>query len=355
VIDKENIGYVYILEVSDIDLPVCKIGRTSKDPFERCAEINRSSSTGDFRWDVAYEFPVNDCKQFERIAQKKLAPLRQKNKEFFNITAEVAFKAVTSILDAQTEIETVDPNDIGERPARNPATQKKKKSKSIQFGQKHSEYANILALFAEMTECKGRSFGQTSRPYFGMSDDNEGVQWNITIFPETGEIRLGVNLEGMKYTGYPIATFLLAEIKNPQIYDVLERLPDADQVFLRLVRDAWQVGIRLNILEEVIGLGDVPIRDIDSDLWKSMLGEALACLSEKRAYRGRTEQLVTLRKQSNRGELSRTMQVSPHLTIWTPVESSGDTEAQLGMGIDRLTPIYDWVSSVSQSGRKQLT
>ena len=354
-IDTENIGYVYILEASDIDLPVCKIGRTSKDPFERCAEINRSSSTGDFRWHVAYEFPVNDCKQFERIAHKKLAPLRQKNKEFFNITAEVAFKAVTSILDAQTEIETVDPNDIGERPARNPATQKKKKSKSIQFGQKHSEYANILALFAEMTECKGRSFGQTNRPYFGMSDDNKGVQWNITIFPETGETRLGVNLEGMKYTDWPITTFLLAEFENPQIYDVLERLPDADQVFLRLVRDAWQAGIRLSILEEFIGFGDVPIRDIDSDLWKSMLGEALACLSEKRAYRGRTEQLVTLRKQSNRGELSRTMQVSPHLTIWTPVESSGDTEAQLGMGIDRLTPIYDWVSSVSQSGRKQLT
>jgi len=355
VIDKENIGYVYILEVSDIDLPVCKIGRTSKDPFERCAEINRSSSTGDFRWDVAYEFPVNDCKQFERIAHKELAPLRQKGKEFFRIPAEAAFKAVTSILDAQTEIKTVDPNDISERPARSPATQKKKKSKSIQFGQKHSEYANILALFAEMTKCKGRSFGQTSRPYFGMSDDNKGVQWNITIFPETGETRLGVNLEGTKPANWPITTFLLAEIENPQIYDVQERLPDADQVFLRLVRDAWQAGVRLNIFEELIGLGDIPIRDIDSRHWQSMLTEALGCLSKEREYRGRAKQLVTLRKQSNRGDKSRTMEVSPHLTIWTPVESSGDTEAQLGKGIDRLTPIYDWVSSVSQSGRKQLT
>ncbi len=52
--DAENIGYVYILEVSDIDLPVCKIGRTSKNPFARCAEINRSS-TGDFLWRTDFD------------------------------------------------------------------------------------------------------------------------------------------------------------------------------------------------------------------------------------------------------------------------------------------------------------
>ena len=45
-------GYVYVLEVKDIMLPVCKIGKTSRHPNARCAEINRSS-TGDFIWEVA--------------------------------------------------------------------------------------------------------------------------------------------------------------------------------------------------------------------------------------------------------------------------------------------------------------
>ena len=40
-------GYVYILEVKDIVLPVCKIGMTTRTPNKRCAEIN-NSSTGDF-------------------------------------------------------------------------------------------------------------------------------------------------------------------------------------------------------------------------------------------------------------------------------------------------------------------
>lgn len=49
--DKTN-GYVYILGVKDIDLPVCKIGMTRRNPFDRCREINKSS-TGDFIWEVA--------------------------------------------------------------------------------------------------------------------------------------------------------------------------------------------------------------------------------------------------------------------------------------------------------------
>lgn len=349
--DTENIGYVYILEVSDIDLPVCKIGRTSKSPYARCAEINRSS-TGDFLWQVAYDFPVNDCKLFERIVHKKLEPLRQKNREFFNVTAAVASNAVRSILDAQSEVKTVNSEDIGERPTETLLARKEKKSQAIQFRQKDSEYADILALFTKLTECKGRPFGQLNKPYFGMSDGNEGVQWNIRVDTETGGTRLGVNLEGKKYNNWPITTFLLAEIENPGIYIVRDRLADADQVFLRLVRDAWQVTARPSILEQFIGFGNIPLRDIDPDHWESMLTEALACLSEKRAYRGRTKQVVTLKNQPNRGDRSRTMEVSPHLTIWTPVESSGDIGAHLRVGIDRLTPIYNWVSRVSESGRK---
>ncbi|MGL6328244.1 GIY-YIG nuclease family protein [Aeromonas rivipollensis] len=57
----DNRGYVYILEVKDIDLPVCKIGMTTRTPHDRCNEIN-NSSTGDFIWSVAHYIAVDNCK-----------------------------------------------------------------------------------------------------------------------------------------------------------------------------------------------------------------------------------------------------------------------------------------------------
>jgi hypothetical protein len=344
---EENVGYVYILEVSDIDLPVCKIGQTSKNPYARCAEINRSS-TGDFLWQVAYEFPVNDCKQFERKIHKKLEPLRQKNREFFNVTAAVASNAVQSILDAQSEIKTVAPEDIGECPTEALTARKAKKSRAVQFRQKDSEYADILALFTKITECKGRPFGQLNKPFFGMSDGKEGVQWNIRIHRETQEVRLGVNLEGKKYIDWPIATFILNELKSPGIEELKNKLEDPIRVFIRFMRDAWQVTSRPMIAEVLIHGREIPISEIDSTLWHSMLSEALECLSEAKGYRGRNEQVVTLVKQPKRGLRTRSMEVSPHLTIWTPINLSGDVMAEITAGIKRLEPVHEWVSRVSQ-------
>jgi len=298
---------------------------------------------------VAYQFPVNDCQRFERIVHEKLGPLRQKNREFFNVTAAVAFDAVQSVLDKQPEIKMVDPKDIGEPPT-TPVAKNIKKSRQNKFRQGDSEYTEALSLFTKVTECKGRPFGQLNKPYFGMSDGNEGVQWNIKIFSDTGEAQFGVNLEGKKYTNWPISDFLLNEIKNPQIFNVRDQLTYADQIFLNLRRDAWQATARPDILEGVIGVGNISLQDIDPNLWKSMLDEALACLSEEKDYRSRATQNITLKGQPSRGGRRRKMGVSPHLTIWTSVALSGDVETQLKIGIDRLTPIYDWVSKASQSG-----
>ena len=100
----ETNGYVYILEVSDIDLPVCKIGMTTRDPTSRCDEINKSS-TGDFIWVVSHSIFVSDCKKLERLIHQKLSPLRQKRREFFNLRADDAYKAVMSIFESQDEIQ----------------------------------------------------------------------------------------------------------------------------------------------------------------------------------------------------------------------------------------------------------
>ena len=128
-----------------------------------------------------------------------------------------------------------------------------------------------------------------------------------------------------------------------------DQLADPNRVLMRLTRDAWQVTARPGIVEEFIGPGNAPLGDINSALWQSMLTEALGCLSEDREYRGRAKQVVTLRNQPIGRDRTRTMEVSPHLTIWTPVESSDDMETQLKVEIDRLTPIYQWVSRAIES------
>ncbi len=62
----DNRGYVYILEVKDIDLPVCKIGMTTRTPHDRCNEIN-NSSTGDFIWSVAHYIAVDNCRKLGKV------------------------------------------------------------------------------------------------------------------------------------------------------------------------------------------------------------------------------------------------------------------------------------------------
>ena len=94
-IDEKTKGYVYILETKEIDLPVCKIGRTTRSPHKRCEEINKSS-TGDFIWKVAHYIVVDNCKKLESLVHSKLLPLRQKGREFFNINADDAYIALTS-------------------------------------------------------------------------------------------------------------------------------------------------------------------------------------------------------------------------------------------------------------------
>ena len=175
---NNNTGYVYVLEVKDIDLPVCKIGMTTRTPYERCEEIN-NSSTGDFIWSVAHYIAVDDCKKLESLVHLKLAPLRQKGREFFNINADDANTAMISIFDGQTEIQKVNDEKIKHNSGLDPDIKIKKRRHS--FKRIDSEYAELLQLFTSLLNVKGRPFGQLNRPTFGISDGNEGVQWNLSV------------------------------------------------------------------------------------------------------------------------------------------------------------------------------
>ena len=340
--DEETRGYVYVLEVKDIDLPVCKIGMTTRNPIERCKAIN-NSSTGDFIWSVAHHIAVDNCKELESLVHLKLSPLRQKRREFFNINADDAYTALISIFDSQTTINRVNIEEIVAK--QEEASQKKRKTQPRQ-NYKHidSKYAELLQLFASTLNVKGSPFGQLNKPHFGMSDGNVGVQWNIAIYPDTGDIRLGVNLEGTAKTGgWLIAPFILSDPNIENLKTELERQQD---IILRFTRDAWQGASRLSIKEEFLGGRKFALSDLDQRLWREILKEALTCLDESKNYRGRKEgQTVTLK--SNGNEVVKG--ISPHLNVYTHLSVEGNLTDNIKDKIAELQPVYDWVVRSSQS------
>jgi len=343
--EQQAIGYVYILEVCDIMLPVCKIGRTQRDPSKRCDEIN-TSSTGDFLWKVFHCWAVNDCISFERLIHKKLQPLRQKRREFFNLNPEDAVSAVQSILDGQSAVEVVttlpSPTDFSNE-ARSEGRQASKKSRPRQSSIV-SKYTDLMFSFTSILGVTGRPFGQLSRPSFGVSDGSEGVQWNLYIFRETEEVRLGVNLEGMAYDGWQIANLLLHEQSARSLLQIREGIRYPEDIRVSFMRDAWLPSGRLTIQESHLGDQLFWLSDLTEHKWEKVIEEGLGCLNKARGYRGRTKQLVTHAKDGRQSE----KWVSPHLNISTAIELKDDEISALQDGFDKLTPIYEWAKSKSQ-------
>lgn len=316
-------GYVYILEVKDLTLPVCKIGMTRRFPIERCAEINKSS-TGDFLWAVSSWVIVEDPGALESLVHRALGDFRQKGREFFGLPPDEAYAALKGVIVANAITELAD----------EPTHEAEPNLKPLRYRKSDLLYAELFEAFAFQLGVKARPFGQTQRPVFGVSDGNQGVQYSLAVFQHTKEIRLGVNLEGMAYGGkWPIAQFLL----NEQRQSTIDTLPRCDQVFIGLSRDAWQLASRPSIAEESITPDSgISCTELTSASWSDFVDTSLSCLDAARQYQGRSRQMVTRLSSQARSM----MEVSPHLTIWTPIpaESNG-----LSDGFERLKPFHDWV------------
>lgn len=342
---KNSEGFVYILEVSDIILPVCKVGMTTRNPQERCNEIN-NSSTGDFIWSVAYSIYVSDCQKLESLTHSKLKPLRQKRREFFNLNAEDANKALISIFESQSEIkevgytktETIQPKNKSER-----------KKSLAHLNQKEIE---VLHSFTSILGIKGRLFGQSGKAVSGISDGRV-IQWNLGIWRDSNIIKLGVNLEGSQKTGkWLIADFILNELENPTIEKLkFKQHNNLDDITLRFARDAWRGGktppsggTRVTIIEQYLGGKEFSLSEIDEKLWNLILKEGLDCLNENKGYKGRAIQEVTEMLKSGDKKPKQLLGVSPHLTIQTKIVNDGNIINNLQKGIEKLKPVYNWVN-----------
>jgi hypothetical protein len=155
-----------------------------------------------------------------------------------------------------------------------------------------------------------RMFGAATRRHQGFSDDNDGVQWNAGVDRHRGVVTVGVNLEGMAYSGWPIARFLEAEQRAARFPAFAGTYAHADAAELWFSRDAWQAASRFDIKEQHFGPEPpVYLRDVTDALWQAMLREAYDCLDASKHHRGRATQTVTLRTGQ------REMTVSPHIQV----------------------------------------
>lgn len=338
-------GYVYVLGVKDIDLPVSKIGRTARDPAVRCAEINQSS-TGDFLWEVMHQIAVSDCHKLESLVHEKLSPIRQKRREFFNIYPDAAIRAIQSILGSAADLRVVTRAETQKEYSRISGRAMAVR-KHAAHSAKDTIYTHLLHRFTELLNVKGRPFGQLNKPTFGVSDGRDGVQWNLKIHRHDQTARVGVNLEGLAYGGWPIAALIKSELDAPALPNLVRQLGNPQRMTLRFARDAWQLAARPPILEEHLGGREFCLSELTGDVWHTILTEALGCLDKERKYLGRARQTVTQVRKAGLEPESRIMEVSPHLTIWTPVDPSRDSDDELSSAIERLRPVHDWASRVS--------
>ena len=187
-------GNVYFLApVNFENAAFCKIGRAKNDPEARCAQINKSS-TGDVLWGVRHVVTVDDHVRFERLVHQLLASSRNQGagqrREIFRLPADDAFARTHEMLAQLT--------DVKEIPVAIPAPVVKVRRATASGGAKghvvkkgDAVYLPLFMSWARRLEIKGggKPFGQWKSPGFGYSDGVKGVQWNIGVDRNTGEIR----------------------------------------------------------------------------------------------------------------------------------------------------------------------
>ncbi len=207
----------------------------------------------------------------------------------------------------------------------------------------------LKSRFRDVFGCRGREFGSLSRGVLGISDGNEGVQWNAGYYPRDGAVWLGVNLEGMKYDDWPVARLIEREISRPLLLTRYRRkVARPDKVTVLWARDAWQCSARRRIKEANLAPTPIALDRLDGQGWADALGGARECLDPRRQHRGRRKVPVTLLpSKQHHWERQVEMDVSPHLKIRMPLAEI--TVRAMRQARDNLEALYGFVAERSGS------
>ena len=202
----------------------------------------------------------------------------------------------------------------------------------------------LKALFRDVFRCPGRDFGSPSRGVLGISDGNEGVQWNTGYRPGDGFVWLGVNLEGMKYDDWPVARLVEREISRPLLLTRYRRqVARPDRVTVLWARDAWQYSARPPIKEANLAPTPIALDRLDGQGWADALRGARECLDPRKRHRGRRKVPVTLLSSQRQVE----MYVSPHLKIGTPLAEI--TARAMREARENLEALWEFAAHQSRS------
>ena len=207
----------------------------------------------------------------------------------------------------------------------------------------------LKSLFRDVFGCRGRHFGSPSRGVLGISDGNEGVQWNAGYRPGDGFVWLGVNLEGMWYNDWPVARLIEREISRPLLLTRYRgSVARPDEVTVQWTRDAWQYSARPVLREANLGPTPNALDRLDGQGWADALRGARACLNPRKRHRGRRKVPVTLLSSKGRDWERRVeMYVSPHLKIRTPLPAI--TPRVMRRARENLEPLYEFVAEQSRA------
>jgi hypothetical protein len=201
-----------------------------------------------------------------------------------------------------------------------------------------SEGDRLQRAFRDVFGERYRPFGNRALAIGGLSDGNEGVQWNAGYDPRDGRQWLGVNLEGMQYNGWPVSRLITRELRQSTLPKLIQDVGTPDSAFVLWTRDYWQATSRPLILEREITPTPMLLSRISEEPWQKALEGALTCLDAKRQWRGRAKQEVTLAR-SGQQVLG---PVSPHLTFVLPAEDAVSWREFLAYAKDRMQPYYTW-------------
>lgn len=78
-----------------------------------------------------------------------------------------------------------------------------------------AEGAVIAGAFERVFRRQGVAFGSPALQWGGVHDRSEGVQWNVGMDPRRPERWVSVNLEGLKYDGWPLARLIKRATLRP--------------------------------------------------------------------------------------------------------------------------------------------
>jgi hypothetical protein len=201
-----------------------------------------------------------------------------------------------------------------------------------------TEGEQLRKAFIQVFGDRCRPFGNRALPRGGLSDGNEGVQWNAGYNPDTREAWVGVNLEGVQYRDWPVARLIQRELQTPTLPNVIRQLQNTDTVVVHWRRDYWQAASRPPIEEKDIAPTPIPAGHLTEDLWRKALEGAAGCLDPTKTWGGRATQEVTLSASKKRV----TGPVSPHLTILVASQAPYDWELYFSRAKAQLQPFYDW-------------